>query len=340
MTPYLDAAMQRYPGARRRRPAHLLLRSRVVHARPAPDARSGTGGRRRLRRSRAQQPRHPARRRRRKRCGAMDRRRSRTGRRHRTTPSSARCRYETTRKFRGERVPESLGVLFGDGAWPTFQWTTGRGIRRSALHDRLAALGARFGQSRAGSTRCGSPVRTRRRPPVSRPPGAALPPSRPCAGARRRPRGRRRHGHVAHVEVQRRGPGRVDAARTGSPPATSTSPTERSSTPSGATSTAGILADLTVTRLAADRFLVIASDVSHRRVQKLLRTALEPGEVAVTTDITSGTTLLSVQGPRSRELLAVAVARRLVRRGLPLPHRARAGDRLLPRPRPARHLPR
>ena len=42
---------------------------------------------------------------------------------------------------------ESLGVLFGDGAWPTFQWKTGRGIRRSAIHDRLAALGARFGQS-------------------------------------------------------------------------------------------------------------------------------------------------------------------------------------------------
>ena len=55
--------------------------------------------------------------------------------------------HETTRAFRGERVSESLGVLFGDGAWPTFQWKTGRGIRRSAIHDRLAALGARFGQS-------------------------------------------------------------------------------------------------------------------------------------------------------------------------------------------------
>ena len=55
--------------------------------------------------------------------------------------------YETTRRFRGERVEESLGVLFGDGVWPSFQWRSGRGVRRSVLHDKLAALGARFGQS-------------------------------------------------------------------------------------------------------------------------------------------------------------------------------------------------
>ena len=55
--------------------------------------------------------------------------------------------YETTRRFRGERVLESLGVLFGDGVWPSFQWRSGRGVRRSVLHDKLADLGARFGQS-------------------------------------------------------------------------------------------------------------------------------------------------------------------------------------------------
>ena len=65
----------------------------------------------------------------------------------------------------------------------------------------------------------------------------------------------------------------------------------------------GLLADLTVTRRGVDRFLVIVSDVSHRRVQTMLRRGLQPGEVAVTTDITAGITLLTVQGPRSRELL-------------------------------------
>ena len=55
--------------------------------------------------------------------------------------------HETTRRFRAERTPEQLGVLFGDGVWPGFAPRTARGIRRSVLHDRLAAAGARFGVS-------------------------------------------------------------------------------------------------------------------------------------------------------------------------------------------------
>ena len=48
----------------------------------------------------------------------------------------------------------------------------------------------------------------------------------------------------------------------------------------------------------------MSSDVIHRRVETMLRRAPRPGEVAITTDVTPGTTLLSVQGPASRELLA------------------------------------
>jgi len=68
--------------------------------------------------------------------------------------------------------------------------------------------------------------------------------------------------------------------------------------------TGGIQADLTVTRLALDRFLVVASDVIHRRVEAMIRRATAAGEHAYVTDVTSATVLLSVQGPRSRELLA------------------------------------
>jgi 4-methylaminobutanoate oxidase (formaldehyde-forming) len=66
----------------------------------------------------------------------------------------------------------------------------------------------------------------------------------------------------------------------------------------------GLLTDLTVTKLDDDRFLVVSSDVIHRRVETMLRRAPEPGEVAITTDVTAGTTLLSVQGPHARDLLA------------------------------------
>ena len=35
----------------------------------------------------------------------------------------------------------------------------------------------------------------------------------------------------------------------------------------------GIVADVTVTQLAADRFLVVASDLIHRRIEPLIRRA-------------------------------------------------------------------
>ena len=56
--------------------------------------------------------------------------------------------YETTRRFRGGRVEESLGVLFGDGVWPSFQWRSG---------PRRTTLGAARQAGRAG--RAVRPVR-------------------------------------------------------------------------------------------------------------------------------------------------------------------------------------
>jgi 4-methylaminobutanoate oxidase (formaldehyde-forming) len=60
-------------------------------------------------------------------------------------------------------------------------------------------------------------------------------------------------------------------------------------------------ADLTVTKLADDRFWVVASDTAHRHALTWLRRHLD---TAVATDVTSGYAQLNVQGPRSRELLA------------------------------------
>ena len=65
----------------------------------------------------------------------------------------------------------------------------------------------------------------------------------------------------------------------------------------------GIVADVTVTWLEPGKFLVIASDLIHRRIEPLIRRATRPGEFLTVTDVTSGTTLLSVQGPASRTLI-------------------------------------
>jgi 4-methylaminobutanoate oxidase (formaldehyde-forming) len=66
----------------------------------------------------------------------------------------------------------------------------------------------------------------------------------------------------------------------------------------------GIVADVTVSKLADDRFLVVSSDITHRQIEPRIRRETRPGEVVVVTDVTSATTLLSVQGPAARTLLA------------------------------------
>jgi len=66
----------------------------------------------------------------------------------------------------------------------------------------------------------------------------------------------------------------------------------------------GIEADLTITRRAESEFLVVCSDTAHRHVETWMRRHLpEDGRVAIT-DVTSAWAMLSLQGPKSRALLA------------------------------------
>lgn len=62
-------------------------------------------------------------------------------------------------------------------------------------------------------------------------------------------------------------------------------------------------ADVTVTRLAADDLLVVASDTQRGQVTGLLRRGLGEADVRVD-DVTEDRALLSLQGPRAREVLA------------------------------------
>ncbi|MEU7821976.1 FAD-dependent oxidoreductase [Catellatospora sp. NPDC049133] len=64
-------------------------------------------------------------------------------------------------------------------------------------------------------------------------------------------------------------------------------------------------ADLTVTKLADDRFWVVASDTAHRHVETRMRRHFEAtGAHAFATDVTGAYAQINIQGPRSRELLA------------------------------------
>ena len=209
--------------------------------------------------------------------------------------------HETSRRFRAERTIEQLGVLFGDAVWPNWKPATARDVRRSVLHDRLVAQGGHFNVSMGWEFAEWYDVDAEH-------PESQLTFARPgsfgiVAEEHRTVReavGMLDMSLIAKFMVQ--GPGALAVLNR-----LSTSDIDREVgrlvytqwlDPRG-----GIMADLTVTRLDEDRFLVVASDIIHRRVEPLIRRQARPDEVVVVTDITSAVTMLSVQGPLSRELI-------------------------------------
>jgi 4-methylaminobutanoate oxidase (formaldehyde-forming) len=65
-----------------------------------------------------------------------------------------------------------------------------------------------------------------------------------------------------------------------------------------------IEADLTVTRLAEDRYLVLTGDGTSTAVQAWLGRHIPPEACALVTNITSAYSVLNLQGPKSRDLLS------------------------------------
>jgi 4-methylaminobutanoate oxidase (formaldehyde-forming) len=65
-----------------------------------------------------------------------------------------------------------------------------------------------------------------------------------------------------------------------------------------------IEADLTVTRLAADCYLLVLVDSMHRHVVRWLQDHIPAKAHVIVTDVTSGYNIINVQGPKSRQLLS------------------------------------
>jgi 4-methylaminobutanoate oxidase (formaldehyde-forming) len=63
-------------------------------------------------------------------------------------------------------------------------------------------------------------------------------------------------------------------------------------------------ADITVTRLSAEEFLLVSSAASTERDQDFIRRRIPAGAHATLTDVTSAYAVYGVMGPRSRDLLA------------------------------------
>ncbi|HKD52759.1 MAG TPA: FAD-dependent oxidoreductase [Steroidobacteraceae bacterium] len=209
--------------------------------------------------------------------------------------------FQGNRRYLRDRTVESLGLLYAMH-WPFRQAESARGVRKSALHDRLAAAGACFGEV-AG---------------FERPNWFGEPGTRP---AYEYSYGRQNwfgQSAAEHQAVRERVglfdqssfakfllKGR-DAARVlGRVCANDVDvPIGRVVYTQWLNERAGIEADVTVTREAEDSYFIVTSCPLQTRDFAWLCRAIPDDARAVAVDVSSAFVVLGLMGPRSRELLA------------------------------------
>jgi len=198
-----------------------------------------------------------------------------------------------------DRTVEMVGALYAIH-WPFQQPVTARGVRKSTLHDRLAARGACFGAV-MGWERANWYATAGMEPAYRYSYGRQN--WFPCAAAEHRAVREavglfdqssfcklRLDGPDALAVLQRLCANDVDVQP------------GRLVYTQMLNARGGIEADLTVTRLAEDAFVIVTSAAASTHNAHWIRRHL--GEArAVLTDVTSSETVLGVMGPRSRELL-------------------------------------
>lgn len=209
--------------------------------------------------------------------------------------------HQATREYRRQRTVESLGMVYRCH-YPMRTMQSARGAKRSALHDRLAARGAYFRDvSGWEGADWYAPEGTRPDPgPLSFGKPRWFPQWRAEHEAARRGVILMDMSFMAKLLVQGRDAGRLlNRLSTGDVDG----PCERVTYTQWLNEGGTLEADLTVTKLDEERFLVVASDTAHRHAQTWLARHVPSGAHVFTTDVTSGYAQINVQGPRSRELL-------------------------------------
>ncbi len=209
--------------------------------------------------------------------------------------------FQANRRYLRERVTESLGLLYAKH-WPFFQFQTGRGLRTSPLHERLAARGACFGEV-AGWERANwfAPEGVEPRYDYSYKRQNWFPYWAEEHLAVRRSVGLFDQSSFAKFLVQ--GPDaetllqRVSANDVGVPAG-------KVVYTQWLNQRGGIEADLTVTRLAETQYLVVTGAAVGPHDLAWLKHHIQDGEAVTVTDMTSGLAVLGVMGPDSRALLA------------------------------------
>lgn len=210
-------------------------------------------------------------------------------------------RHESTRAFLADRIPDSLGYIFSHSGLPNFKHKTARNARRLALHDRYAERGAYF------VTLSGWEM----------PYWFAQDGNMPEVEYRF---GRQKWFEYAALEHKAtrekvalfdksfmgkfivQGPDAEKVLNRVSANSVSI-PVGRNIYTQWLNDQGGIISDLTITRLAQNEYMLVTGDVLQRITPSWLRKHTAANEVCTVTDVTSAYTLLSLQGPMSREFL-------------------------------------
>jgi len=205
--------------------------------------------------------------------------------------------FQRNTAYTADRAAEAVGFHYGLH-WPGRQVTSARGIRRVPLHDRLAAAGAAFAERigwevpmHFGGGWEGEP--SIRRKPWSRPVRAECEAARDAAVLL---------DQSMYAKLRVQGPDalraldRVCGARMDVAPGTSVY--TQFLNPRG-----GIEADVTVTRLSGTEFMVLTGHPSQIRDRHWIETHADPDWRVSVFDATSAHGLLSLHGPRARDIL-------------------------------------
>ncbi len=210
--------------------------------------------------------------------------------------------FQRNRSYLKDRTVETLGLLYAMH-WPFRQAETARGVRRSILHDRLLAKGACFGEV-AGWERPNwyAPAGVKAEYEYSYGRQNWFDYSAQEHAAVRNAVGLFDQSSFAKFLVQ--GPDAEKVlnhlcANNVSVPVGKVVYTQWLN-PRG-----GIEADLTITREALDRYLVVSAAATQTRDFAWLNRNIDPEARATAVDVSSSMAVLGVMGPRSRELISL-----------------------------------
>ena len=209
--------------------------------------------------------------------------------------------FQNTPRYRKDRTVEALGIIFEEG-FHNRQYQTTRNIRKSAFHDRMAAAGAYFG-SYAGWEY----------PDWFAPEG--IEPRVEYSWGRQNwfeysaaeHRATRENVTLLDYSVM----GKILVQGRDAEKYLNRICANNISVPAGKivytqwlNESGTIEADLTVTRLAEDRYLILTGDETICAVQAWLKRNIPVDAHAFVTNITSAYSVLSIQGPKSRDFLS------------------------------------